>query len=472
MFGNAEEVGDEELAGASPLAMNVLIDGKGAVRRRPGLATYAEAPSASFSSYPINGLFVTSNNDTLLAVANNPAERPIYRCENFSATEINATSQGRLPGTGRPVFTETEQYTFIAGGAAPQQVDTVGATSQRLGIASTAPPPFSTHIVSHASRLLSNDLTSTSTRQFVRYSTLGVTGVGQWDQRRFFSVDASPDAVVALHVGQNEVFAFGQKTLQTYVSDPSYIYAPTKPIDQGCSAPYSIISTDGNFAWLNHRRRFVVSDGRSSQDISAAIGTSLDELTTTSDCYGYRLKADQFDCLVWSFPTDGRTYCWQQGGGWSQWASWTAPSFTPFTVTSSVFRQSDNVNVVGTSDGRVGKFSVGSGVDFLTILKSDVKTGFYNRGTDARKWCKRLRLSFRRGAASSSSAVVSVSWRDDLGQFSTPIEYTIGTAGDYDPVVEVFSPGVYRRRQWRLEFNSGDEFVLASALETFDVVED
>jgi hypothetical protein len=101
-------------------------------------------------------------------------------------------------------------------------------------------------------------------------------------------------------------------------------------------------------------------------------------------------------------------------------------------------------------------------------------TGHLNRGTDALKQCLAVRLSFRRGTAElgAPEPTAWLSWRDDEGEWSPPLEIGMGEAGDRNPVVSLRGLGTYRRRQWRLEFDGPTDFVLAGASEEFELVED
>ena len=56
-FGPNQESSYDELGGASPSAINVIIDEKGTVYKRPGIATYSVAPSSVVDG---NGIIGTS----------------------------------------------------------------------------------------------------------------------------------------------------------------------------------------------------------------------------------------------------------------------------------------------------------------------------------------------------------------------------------------------------------------------------
>lgn len=458
-FGNTQESGNQELAGAPPVAINVLVDGRGAVRRRPGLVAYDEAPTASIDPLGIKGLHVTTR-DTLLAVGGG---RHLFQLAGGAYVDRSASSLTEtILGTGRPVFAENEVAVIVAGGDLLQKIDLATLASTRLGAASTDAPPASTHVIAHNQRLLANDIAQ-PTR--VVYSRTGQVDYDEWPDRYILTAEAKPDPVRAVYENINEVWAFGVTTTQLYVPDPSSVYAPSKTLRRGIGAPYSVIEADEQFAWLDQRKRFILSDGRSQTDISAPIARTLDGITTWDDCFGYRWVADQFDCLVWTFPTDGRSFCFQLGGGWSQWHGRSGSNWTLFPVSAHFARESDGVDVVGLTDGRVCQLSATANTDLGDPIVAEVTTGYQNRGTDAMKECLGIYLTIK----PADGLTCFLSWRDDDGPFEDPIPVEI-EAGDKTVTVEVTSLGSYRRREWKLTFSGGDEWVLAGATERFNVV--
>lgn len=466
IFGNNQESGQQELAGASPIAINVLSDGKGAVRRRPGLATYDQAPSAVVDSTGINGLHVTAA-DTVLVSAES---RKLYRIVASTAYGLSTTPAEEVAGGERPVFAENEVAVLVAGGDEIQKIDLTTFVSSQLKLTSTDAPPKATHVAANSSRFLANDLTSASTAGQLRYSKTGQVDYDEWPGRYLFTAEARPDPVRAIGENINEVWAWGTTTTQLFVPDASSVYAPSKTLSYGIGAPYSVIAVDQQFAWLDQRKRFMLSDGRSDQDLSQPIARTLRDITTFADCYGFRYANDQFDCIVFKLPSDGRTFCYQLGGGWSQWQGRSGSNWTAFPVTAHAHRPSDNTDVVGLEDGRVCQLTTAANDDLGEPIVADVTTGFINHDTDAIKTSKGLHLTLKRGpSASGDSEEMLISWRDDLGPFCDPIAIDLGSVTDREPVVHLWSLGTYRKRQYRLTSSGTSEWVLAGATETFEV---
>lgn len=462
-FSNNQSSGDEQLAGAPPLAINVLVDGSGSVRRRPGISAWSGQTAIAETSQ-VDGIGAFKG-DVYYVNAARRIRKIAIASATDTAVSTTADINTYLAGAGRPVFTETKYRLVIAGGSVPQKVDTGAALSARLG----GSPPPSTQMLMLASRLFSNDKTNSATIGQIRFSTVGSTGEELWDPLNFGEAEARPDDIVAMRDNANEMFAFGETTLQVFSPDPVSIAVPGRTRNLGCSAAHGVVRLDDNFLWLDNQRRFVISDGRSYTEIGGPISRTLDSITTVSDCYGFRFNLDQFDAVVWVFPTDGRAFAWQRDGGWSQWHGWTEnQGYTALPVKSHFFEETTNTHLVGLSTGQIGQFDTGASTDVGGgTIKAEVTTGFLNRGTDAFKSCETLRLTLKRGQTTGTAPVVRISWRDDLGAFCSPISISLGTAGDYAVTKELRSLGTYRRRQWKFEMTDAAELVLAGVEEVY-----
>lgn len=472
-FVNNQASGWEELAGASPIAMNVLIDGKASIRRRPGLSNYPGATPAMIDPAGISGLYQVSSGE-LYAVADTAPSRPIYRVTDTAFLNLSGSVGGReLRGMGRPVFAETESVLVVAGGAEQQKIVLATHESSRLG----GGPPQSSHVIANAERLLVN---STIEPNRVFYSDLAAgssfAGFENWNgvnTSGFFGVDARPDKTLAIAENTNEVFCFGQGTMQLFGTDPTFVFSPITTTEVGVGAPYSIVKHDQSFMWLDNYRRFVVSDGRGFSVVSDPIQATLQGIANISDCFGYRVIIGSYDCMVWTFPSDGRTFVYQQAAGWGQWSSTDGNLFQRYKVNCHALVAGDFTNLVGTTDGTVRQLDLKSSTDDGAPIEAYIQTGFMNRGTDSRKHCTRVQVMLRRGTTSDPSAGPQawLMYRDQPGQWEAKIPIDLGPLGDAYPVVEFYSLGVYQRRQWGFEFAGPEDLTLVSVVETFDVMD-
>ncbi len=475
-FGPNQDSSSEELGGSSPRAINVIIDTNGTVSKRPGIKAYEEAPDGVIDATGISGLYAT-NDGQLFAVNNEVNSKTIYKVANGSASAvIGPLGTQRLLGNLRPTFTETELYLILAAGLDIQKVHLITTESTRLG----GSPPLASHVSANSSRLLANDVTVDKTK--VRFSgifqgTGDVSGMEEWDVTAnpddggFFTAEARPDNVVAIGENTNEIFVWGTDNVQIFVPDSTLIFAAAATREYGCIAPYSIIKTDGKFFWLDQHLRFIYSDGREFNNIEKPIKKQLDALTNPSDCFGFRFLLGDKECYAWTFIQDQVTFVFQMDAGWSQWNSWdsSVSNFTRLNVMSHYLRRDGGVNVVGTYDGRIGKFDLDTPSDFGELINASTTTGFIDHGTDNRKICKSIKISARRGNYSTES-VGRFEWRDSPGPWNGPLFVDFGTTGDYHIVKEFRSLGTYNRRQFKFTFSDNANLSLVKVTEDFEIL--
>lgn len=474
-FGPDQAGSYEELGGSSPRAFNVVIDPNGVVSKRPGITTYSVAPSSVIDADGITGLYAT-NDGQLFAVGGTPGARHIYKIAGGSAADLSNPPNSSLRGTLRPTFAETEVFLVMAGGSDMQKLRLSNQESTLL----LGGPPIASHVAANSSRLLANDITVDRTK--VRFSgisqgTVDTSGHENWtntgldEDGGFLTAEARPDPVMAVWENTNEVFVWGKDNLQIFVPDINSIFAPAVTRESGTLAPNSIVKVGQDFFWLDQHRQIVYSDGRQFQKLEGPIKRQLDALSDPSDCFGYRVFLGHVNCLVWTFPTDGRTFAYQVDGGWSEWTGWDigASQFKRFIANAHHLRRDGGLNVVGTIEGKVGKFSLDSYSDLGELIVSRVESGFLNRDTDNLKRTRSIKIAIRRGSNSAAS-LGRFEWRDTTGPWNGPIDIDTGVTGDNDCVREIHSLGTYRRRQYRFTFSDSVNLSLLKVTETFDVL--
>ena len=468
-FVDRQRSGLESLAGGSPVAHNVVVDETGAAMRRPGLQVYSGATDSVVDSDGI-GAITTTPDGKLWAVGGGALKANLYRVTSTGARMLTGRSpQLALASGSRPVLAKTEGLIVIAAGSRPQKIVLATEESAKLGGA----PPRSTHIAAQSSRLISNNTDVQSRVNYSGIATGGATsGHEDWTAGSgtggFFSAEARPDPVVAVAENTNELWVWGTTSVQVFVPDPQAVFAAATTREYGLLAPYSVINRDQQFAWFDHRRRFVVSDGRTYEVISTPIQRTLDELTIVTDCFGYRVHLGPVDVLVWTFPTDGRTFVFQSGL-WGQWSGWDG-NWTAFPALCHYQDPNTGKNLVGDGDGKISELSLSSETDRGSTIRAYVQTGFLNRDTDKVKHCQAVHIAMRRGETTGDTAPQAwVGFRDAPGASWRRIPVSLGSVGQREPVVTLRSLGTYRRREWYFEFSGSEQLALASATEEYEV---
>lgn len=521
-FGPTLETSGEPISGASSEAFNVIVDARGVLRKRPGIAAYTGvAPSTAVDANGVLGLYLTESKvahtsgsatvsgthpGVLYAVGatvnaaggGSNAGRNVYRVAGGSATLVGTgvANENRLATPAaiattrypRPVFAETEALLVIAGGAQIGKIDIRPETYSAPNFTTNADyhemsflagcPPLASHVLGNSSRILANDTQLDQTK--LRYSdiTQGIvdfSGHETWSpspgSAGFFTAEARPDSIVACAENTNDIFVFGRTSLQLFSPDTSVTFAPSITREVGCLAPYSPVKVDDRYVWLDHLTRIVISDGREWEDVGKPIQATLDALTEPDECYGYRFTESFADCVVFRFETDEETLVLQPGVGWCRWAQHSSgtDTFTMFPVLSHLLRQDGGLNVVGLSDGTIRLMSLDYGTDLGAAIVAYVRTGFVDRESNNRKRTTAVHLAFKREPELSRDVVCYLEWRDELSDEWNVVDIELSADdGNLDPVVTLYSLGVYRRRQWRFRFPDDKGLFLVKATETFE----
>lgn len=494
-FNVSQDTSASELGGAAPVVVNAIMDKAGAVRRRPGIS-YDNDFDGAVGTGAIIGMVVW--NDWLVYV---DANRMIYAIKPGS-TQVDLSDatdpSTMLAGSGRPVFVAGRTMLVIAGGQQMQKWAGTGLSARLdntgyTGLGGTGEPPDATFICAIAQRLIAQQAGDSGniwwSGNLERYE--------DWD---FYASDdagsiqasAKPDPIQATFDNTNEVFCFGNQTLQVFVPsaltidavDPTNVtsFAPNRTQNIGTIAPYSVVPVDDMFVMIDRLRRAIITDGRTYQDVSQPVASRLLELTI-EDSWGFRLKFGRFDAIVWIFPTDGYGLFYDnQLGNWGEWRySETDPVGIGVAFASSItsaFNWSERgVFLVGLSNGYIAKLDDTVNTDLGDPINIEVVSGFVDHGSMSQKLCRTLMLKFKRTTAKlakpsavglTASGFVRLWYRDDEGPWEhiRDIELSDGPS----PCEQIRSLGVYRTRQWKVQYTGADEIQLVSAQEEFEIL--
>lgn len=462
-FVTGQASGYDELAGANSVFINAIPEGDG-FRVRPGLdATASPLPSTYISSAQIEAMAAFQGSIVYVT-----SGREIFALDQDGTNRNLSITGGAslLAGSSKPTIYASGGYCLIAGGAIPQQV-TSDWVSRRLATSGETAPPDATGITMNTQRIVA---IASNTDEFY-WSGLIPTGVDSWDTDiEYDSAQARPDYNVAIAGTANEVWIWGETTIQLFQPDEQWTYTPIISTDVGCAAQRSVVKVENRFAWLDDKIRFQLSDGRTfsdETDISRPIKSTIEELATVDDCWGFRARIRQHDLLVWNFPTVGRTFCYDLGqGAWSEIRGWRNGRWQAWYPTAYCWWPEKRMHVVGLSDGTLAELSFDASTDIGDTIPWRVRTGFQDHGTQKRKTASELVLQTR--PVGSEEARIVVSWRDRLDAFSQPVVAEGYSAHDSVPtVVPCGEP--YRSRQYEFSGQADTVSYVASATEELQV---
>ncbi len=397
--------------------------------------------------------------------------RKVYGVAGPSVIDMSlgATSPN-IDGTEPVTLQVWRDFAFAAGGLSPQIISS-GFVSSKL--ISTGPTivPSARDLCILAQRVV---IASADPSGLFFWSGLGEAGATEWDQTfEFREAEARPDAIVGCKETSRELFIFGENSLQVFSPDPDETFSPGPVLEIGCASKRSISRVDQTMAWVDDRKRIVASDGRSVVVLSdKGIAGTLDSVSTFSDCWSFRAKMGAHDLTVFVFPTDGRSFAWDENSStWSEWRRMdrVTQQWKPWAPSSYLWIPVLNKHLVGMPDGTIAELALDAHSDLNDPIAWRIRTGF--KEVEKRRHAVEARFTCRRGSA-SAEAQIGVTWRDDLGAFEQPIQCPLGEPGDYEADVTVSPAGSpYRRRQWELSGSGDDAYLIAGGKETYEEAE-
>jgi hypothetical protein len=435
-----------------------------------------------------------SYGDTLVYVT---ADRNIHSLSSIAGYVALSSDDPltKLDGGGRPSFVQGRNMLVIAGGGAIQKWTGAGLSARLQntgnpvgllpGVASPGgPPPDAVSISGIAQRLVA----AVANKSGQIWWSGPLEEYENWDFTNgasYIQAAAKPDPLVALFDNTSEVFAFGALTLQVFdptalaidVNDPNNIldFATNRTMNIGVTAPDAIVPVDDTFAIIDRQRRVITTDGRTYNDISRSIAKLLRDLDKIDDAWGFRMRLGRFDCVVWMFPAAGFGIIWDsQTGNWSEWRAWNKGP-QPVAITSAYNWAEHDVFLVGLADGSIANLDDSSTTDLGKPIDIDLISGFQNRGSGAQKSTETLLLTFKSNAFPTHDTglgppggFVRVSLRDKQGAWRVVAQKVLSQ--QKSPCMQIRSLGVYRTRQWRVEYTGDDRFEFASAQEEFEIL--
>ncbi len=464
--------GLDELTGASPAFVNAMVMGPPgsppprAIVSRPGIAAWADFPSG-VSSSPVVAMEILGGK-VIFVTDDGAGTRKAFGIDGTTCTDMSfASGDSLVNGASSVTLASWREFAFVSGGSAVQKLSR-GFVSTRLG----GSPPEAADLCVIAQRLVI--VSPDEFGLFFWNSLPGEASVEGWDQSLDFrEAEARPDRLIACKEGTRELFMFGESTLQVFSPDESEIFAPAAALDIGCVAKRGVVRVDQNMAWLADKSRIVVSDGRGFDVISdLGISGTLKGIATTSDAWAFRCAIGAHDILAWVFPTDGRTFAFDQKAKvWSEWRRKdTSGRWQPWAPTSYLYSESLRKHLVGMPDGTIAELTLDAHTDLGDPISWVVRTGF--KEVTKRRHAVEARFPCRRGSASSEGSSIAIRWRNDLGAFTPAIECPLGIPGDYEADVAVSPCGEpYRRRQWELSGSADDAYLIAGGKETYEDAE-
>jgi hypothetical protein len=446
--------GVDDLGSAASTVVNWEADESGVVRPRPPLVTHT---LSNVTATTVIGSVVWST--YLVTVTDNRYVWSVSQAlPEVGEARSTATTTTQVEGDLRVTFALGDSYVYMAGGGQIQRWGPSLATSEVLSSS-----PRCTHVAALSNYLVANDIDNPD--QF-KWSDIGEGDWTTWPAANFNTADARPDPIVGIFENTNELFVFGQQTLQVYApgADPLLPFEVASTINTGLGAPYAFTRLDEQVVFLDDKRRVVIGDGRSNAPISDAIQKDLRDLTTISDCWMYREERGQHSSLVVRFPTEGRTFVYSlKSQRWSERQKYTAPFQGDWPVNTYSYWPARDYHMFGSTVSGFYRFGT-SGQELSAPLVCERTTGWSDFGTPNKKRSARIQATMRRGTAAEGATPGAFELRkqDDDGPWSDWTQLSVGTPSDYRQTMFAYVGGVFRRRRYGMRYSNTEDFSLVS----------
>ncbi len=171
--------------------------------------------------------------------------------------------------------------------------------------------------------------------QQVQFSPVNVGHGTDWDALDVYSVESSPDNIVAQIVNGNLVWTFGNNSYEiaSTTTDPLLPFQriPGAAFTIGCLAPNSVKSFQSKVFWLGSSKDgdgiVYMSEGYQARRISTiAIEQLIKGLSNKTNAYAWTYSLAGHEVYVLSFPSDKATYAYDLNTGFWHELSYRIPS--------------------------------------------------------------------------------------------------------------------------------------------------
>jgi len=444
--------------------IDCFFDELGFINRRPGLEVFATIVGAG----RIDGLYYWQDRSVTICVSGGV----VYSVDEFgNSTTIGSglLADGKVSFT--PALISGAQVLAMANG------NGVFTTDNSTLSAQTGSPSDATHVAFLDRYLIAND---PGTGQFF-YSTLN--DPTDWPALNFAEAERKPDNISAVHVQGRDLVLFGTRSIEFYYDDgvSPFIRFEGGEVESGVSAANSIqfVSEVNSWFYLNENRHLIQMQNRTPQKISNPYDDELQDLSTVSDCVSNVIRVGGRGWYVMNFRTANVTFVYDyQTQSWYKWGKWdsASTSYDMFVGYTTSYNNDKNIHLVGDiNSGLIYSMKNTVYQDNGNEIRSNIRTGFINHGTQNSKKSKRVQFRLKRGIAtdtSDTSGSVRVRFRtDNTGSFGNELSISTGIGGDSSFNKAIRIGGIYRGRQWDIVASDNTPFIMGGFEEDVEVLD-
>lgn len=442
--------------------INLFIDVAGSNYDRPTLDLLGTVSSEEvIGAYYFDGVFVCVTIDRRIHTIDTSGVSV-----DITGTNTTTGNEIKLPGRGRPIFADDGTNLYIVGGEAPIKWAGVGETTELLG----GSPPEMTHIVYLDGFLIGNRRLDSENNKVIQWADFEDTET--WTGSNFFSAVGDPDEVQGITVSQRELYVIGTDTTEVWqnIGTSPVPFARSFIWQYGTRAKYSIISEDNSVFFLDQDRRILRLSGREFARISEPIEEELSTYETVDDCVASSFTFNGSIHISFIFKTAGKMWSIDlRNNQWTEWRGFSDGWVRP-RMNFAFYSKQENLTIAGDFiTGKVWKFSETVKTDAQGIFKRQRTFCQRDAGAAIGKQARLLRIALKRDVASAYSGTtpetnpkLEVRWKDDGKEWSNYRQVSLGLKGESRYYAEIYRLGIYRSRQYEIQFSDPSELNISS----------
>lgn len=454
-----ENVEDVELTDINATVVDGYVNEMDHIIKRPGLEEWLDTGT----SLPVDGLYWFDEEECVIVVSNSR----VWKITDSGGTMTEITGSTALIAGGVVSFATDGTRVAMANGGPIVHTDLSTLTT----MADAQAPTVVTHLASLDGYLLA--MTSTG----IQFSDpLDITS---WVAADTFDAEGTPDNNVAMGEAFRELIILGHRSVEFWYNDGVAPFSRLSggSLPYGCSAPYSLARTGSSWIWLDHERRLVTMNGRQVVPVSNPYERVIQRYESVDDAVGYIMSVDGYPIYVLNFPTARQTLVYNyQTQKWCKWGYWNTSRgvYERFRGQAYCYARKWNMHLVGDwQNGLIYKAKRDVYTDNTNPIRTVVRTGHLNYGSEASKRSNTLRLRMKRGVGNSNVTTPQVTVkRRNNGEVQWQNERwgSLGSVGQSEIKLEFRRNGIFNATQLEMVHSDNSEFVLAGAEEDIDVL--
>lgn len=442
--------------------VDVFIDELQNIVRRPGLVEVCDLGTSA----KVDGLYWWSAQGLVLAVSNGK----LFSITTSAGAFSELTGDAFIVGN-RVSFDDYGKATaYGANGGKIKLITVAGMTD----LADLDAPTTVSKLGILKKMLVANEAGSGN------FYNSEVNALTDW-QGYYAEAEANPDFLVSLLIAESHIKCIGTKSMEVFYADGTSPFAPLNQsyVESGTIAPHSFAYAKSQKAlvWLDEERQAVLLSGVTPVPVSITMAKYLQSFSTVTDCLSDCISIAGRPYWLLQFPTEQKTLVFDfTSKNWYEWGYWNSgtASYDAFRGNCYCYSPDWNYTLVGDrANGKIYRFSNSEYTDNGAILRSMIRTGNYNHGSEVyRKFSNRLIFRVKRTSVVSLDGTpdLQVRYRDNgnttwTSYASVPLQ-AIGNT-EYRGVLTRL--GSYYTRQWEFSLSDAYPLCLSSVEEDVDV---